>query len=183
MVRGDNVDLPERFRELTLLLYNTSIPLATLDARVAPLLSRDVEFQDPCIMAHGRHKFRIGMRGFHCAFRFRFEIFQLAVRMNQDDSGGRAMVDGVMHLRPLWFYAYPLRTILVYDFVMTKKDPAFLITRLEEMWSLGDLVQHAPLVGPLYQAGRRLSGYLFTGLFFLSCLGKEGGHEQRQGPA
>lgn len=163
-------ELEERFRELTLLMYDTSVPIPTLEERVYPYLAPDIEFVDPWILARGRGKFETGLRGFHCVIRFDFDIFQLAVRMNERGDGGRAMVDGVMNLRQLRFYTYPLRTILVYDFRLTEGDGALQITRLEEMWSFADMIANAPLVGRLYDGVfRRGAGYFFTAMFWLSC--------------
>ncbi len=76
-----------------------------------PYLAPDVTFTDPWLTAHGRGRFRIGLRGFHCVIRFDFDIFQLAVTLNERGDGGRVIVDGVMNLRQLRFYTYPLRTI------------------------------------------------------------------------
>src|SRR5262249_8757521 len=101
-----HAEIAAKIRELTLLLYDTSVPLATLEERVVPYLSPRVAFIDPWIIARGRRKFRIGLRGFHCAIRFDFEIKQLAVEL--DGRRGRALVEGVMNLRQLRVYTYPL---------------------------------------------------------------------------
>jgi len=162
-------ELEERFREFTLLMYTTSVPLDELSVRVVPYLAPNIEFIDPVIRARGAEKFRIGLLGFHCAFRFDFDIFQLNVSMSERGDRGRALVDGVMNLRQLRVYTYPLRTILAFDFVMTGRGEGFEITRLEEIWSFGDLIQNAPLLGTLYAGFRFLSGYFFTGFFWLSC--------------
>jgi hypothetical protein len=78
-------------------------------------------------------------------------------------------VDGVMNLRQLRFYTYPLRTILVYDFAVTADG--LRIRRLEEMWSFADMIANAPLlVGRLYQgAFRPLAGAFFVRAFRLAC--------------
>jgi hypothetical protein len=162
-------ELETRFRELTLLMYDTSIPIPVLEERVVPYLAPDVVFVDPWLIARGRERFAIGLRGFHCAFRFDFEIVQVAVTPNAGGDGGRALVDGVMNLRQLRFYTYPLRTILAYDF--TLRGGELRIERLEEMWSFGDMIANAPLlVGRLYQrAFRPAAGAFFTVFFWLSC--------------
>ncbi|XYI02655.1 hypothetical protein ACMHYB_24030 [Sorangium sp. So ce1128] len=163
-------EIGERFRELTLLMYTTSVPLDELREQVYPYLAPDVEFIDPWIRARGAGKFRIGLLGFHCAFLFDFDIFQINVSMNERGDGGRVLVDGVMNLRQLRVYTYPLRTLLVYDFVMTKGGEGFEITRQEEMWSFGDMIQNAPLIGTCYEGFRFVSGYFFAGFFWLSCV-------------
>ena len=67
---------------------------------------------------------------------------------------------------------YPLRTLLVYDYVTTKTGSGLQIVRLEEIWSLGDLVENAPLISALYRAARTVNGYVLSGLFWLGCLVK-----------
>ena len=59
------------------------------------------------VRGRGFDKIRVGLRGFHTAFKFHFDITQLSVQ------NGRALIDGVMHLRPFGSYSYPLRTVLV----------------------------------------------------------------------
>ena len=171
-------ELEDRFRELTLLMYDTRVPLAALEARVVPYLGPDVVFVDPWLVAHGKDRFRIGARGFHCAFRFDFDIFQVGVTLDDRGDGGRALVDGVMNLRQLGFYTYPLRTILHYNF--TLPEGRLQIERLEEMWSFGDMIASLPLgVGWLYRNGfRPAAGHFFTAFFWLSCA-LRGGPEGR----
>ena len=144
-------DLEARFRNLSLLLYDTDVDPAVVDAEVAPLLDRNVRFTDPWQQASGRDKYRIGAAGFHAMFRFKLEIRQVGVQLADDGAGGRAMVDGVMHLRPLGrLINYPLRTILVYDFVLS--DTAKLrILAHEEMWSIADMIAAMPVTGMLYR--------------------------------
>jgi hypothetical protein len=75
-----------------------------------------------------------------------------------------------MNLRQLVVYTYPLRTLLRYDFTLTDDSAGFHITRLEEMWSFGDMIANAPLVGRLYDGlFRPAAGQLFLGIFRLSC--------------
>jgi hypothetical protein len=161
--------MEDRFRELTLLMYDTSVPIPVLEERVLPYLAPDIEFLDPWVDVHGKRTVEIGLRGFHCVIRFDFDIFQIAVTMNDRGDGGRAIVDGVMNLRQLVFYTYPLRTILVFDF--TLRDGEIQVHRLEEMWSFGDMIANAPLfIGRLYTRLYRPScGYFFTAMFWLSC--------------
>jgi hypothetical protein len=162
-------ELERRFAELTLLMYDTRVPLGRLEERVVPYLAPDIEFIDPWVHVRGGPIFKTGLRGFHCAIRFDFDMFQLHVQMNERGDGGRAIVDGVMNLRQLVVYRYPLRTILVYDFVLTEAGTSFQITRVEEMWSFGDMLQNLPLAGHLYELSRRGWGYLLAGLFWASC--------------
>lgn len=179
--RPDVAELSDRFRELTLLLYDTNVSLKSLAARVYPYLAPDIEFKDPLAITRGERLFKVGLRGFHCVIHFDFDIAQLDVQLNDLGDGGRVLVDGIMNLRQLYFYTYPLRTLLVYDFVMARSrdslgdrlgdrgGPSFQITRLEEMWSLGDLVENVPLIGRLYSGARQISGYILGGLFWLGC--------------
>jgi len=150
-------------------MYDTSVSLSELQEQVYPYLSKDIRFVDPFIRARGRNKFQVGLRGFHCAFLFDFRIDELRATLNERGDGGRVIVDGVMNLRSLRVYSYPLRTILVYEFVLTQGGCSLEITSQEEMWSVGDLAQNAPVLGPLYDGWRFLSGYFFTAMFWLSC--------------
>ncbi len=160
----------DQIRELTLLMYDTRVPLPVLDQRVQPRLAPSVVFEDPWVRVHGRRRFMTGLHGFHCVIRFDFDIFQLAVELNARGDGGRAIVDGVMNLRQLVVYTYPLRTTLVYDFTLTEGE-GLQITRLEEMWSFGDMIASAPLlVGRFYQdVFRPAAGHFFLAAFWLSC--------------
>ncbi len=164
-------ELESKVRELTLLLYDTSVPRAVLRARVEPYLAPDIEFVDPWLRARGAGKFKIGLHGFHCVIRFDFDVFQIGAQVDADGQRGRVMVDGVMNLRQLGFYTYPLRTILVYDVARTRAEPGLHIERLEEMWSFGDMIAEAPLlVGRFYDGVfRPAAGYFFTAAFWLSC--------------
>src|SRR6185503_2523380 len=154
--------LEERFRELTLLLYDTDVPIPVLEERVYPFIAPDILFLDPWVRVHGGRKFRNGLRGFHTIIHFDFDILQLHVRMNNRGDGGRVIVDGVMNLRQLRVYTYPLRTILVYDFVLTEGGAGLQITCLEEMWSFGDMIQNLPIIGRGYDLARLGWGYFFT---------------------
>jgi len=89
--------------------------------------------------------------------------------MNESGNGGRVLVDGIMNLGSLIVYTYPLRTILVYDFVLKNGGRDISITRVEEMWSFGDLLDNLPVIGPVYDLGRRGFGYFIAGMFWLSC--------------
>jgi hypothetical protein len=164
-------ELEARFRELTLLMYDTSVPIPVLDERVVPHLAPNIVFQDPWLIGLGRRRFEIGLRGFHCVIRFDFEIFQVGVQRSAQGDGGRAIVDGVMNLRQLGFYTYPLRTTLVYDFTLPAGGGPLQITRLEEMWSFGDMIANAPLlIGRFYRkVFRPAAGHFFTAAFWLSC--------------
>lgn len=161
--------IEERFRKLTQLMYTTSVPLRTLEEEVLPYLAPNITFTDPWLRAHGFGKYRTGLRGFHCVIHFDFDMFQINVQLNEQRDGGRVIVDGIMNLRQLRFYTYPLRTILVYDFVMTEGGESFQIVNHEEMWSFADMIQNAPLAGRFYAGFRFMAGYFFTAAFWLGC--------------
>jgi hypothetical protein len=162
-------ELERRFTELTQLLYTTSVPVPELREKVYPHLAPSIVFRDPWARASGLQQFWVGLRGFHAVIRFDFEIFQLAVELNERGDGGRVLVDGVMNLKQLVVYTYPLRTQLVYEFEITPDGESFQITSLEEMWSLGDFIANAPGVGFAYEGFRWACGYLFTGMFWLAA--------------
>ncbi|WNG24021.1 hypothetical protein F0U62_08290 [Cystobacter fuscus] len=148
--------LEERFRHLTHLLYDTRIPEHVLDEELAPYLAEDIRFIDPWQTGAGRETYRRGAAGFHCMFRFDFDIFQLNVQLEPGHEKGRVLVDGTMNLRQFdWLYVYPLRTFLAYDFSLerpyTGGEPHPLIHRHEEMWSLGDMIEAVPGVGWVYK--------------------------------
>jgi hypothetical protein len=100
------------------------------------------------------------MKGFHAMFDFRFEFHQVGVSLDAQATSGRALVDGVMHLRQSSrVFTYPLRTILRYDFTLASAAeatvPLLQITAHEEMWSLGDMIEALPLVGRIYAGAFR----------------------------
>ncbi|HEY8208681.1 MAG TPA: hypothetical protein VIG99_14425 [Myxococcaceae bacterium] len=147
--------LEERFRRITHLLYDTSVAPEDLDREIEPFLADDVRFTDPWQGEAGREKYRLGAAGFHAMFRFRFELYQLHVDLDEDGRRGRALADGVMHLQPVRFLpSYPLRTILAYELEVTDPDapggPRFLIHDHEEMWSLADMIEAVPGLGWFY---------------------------------
>ncbi len=148
--------LEERFRRVTELLYDTSVPAHVLDEEVLPFLAEDITFTDPWQRGSGRETYRRGAAGFHCMFSFDFDISQLNVQLEQGQQRGRAIVDGVMNLKQFsWLYTYPLRTILVFDFTLVTpsgsgEDVKPLIHAHEEMWSFGDMIAAVPLVGWVY---------------------------------
>ncbi len=72
-----------------------------------------------------------------------------------------------MHLRQLQLYVYPLRTTLVYD-VRLDGEGGYEVTRLDEMWSFGDLLANLPVLGEVYDAGRRAWGHFFERTFRVS---------------
>jgi hypothetical protein len=162
--------LEERFRRMTQLLYDTSVPARVLDEEVLPFLSEDVSFTDPWQRGAGRETYRRGAAGFHCMFSFDFDIFQLNVQLDEGQKKGRAIVDGVMNLKQFsWLYTYPLRTILVYDFTLVRStapggDVIPLVYAHEEMWSLGDMIAAVPGVGWVYKnLFRKAFSYGFLG--------------------
>jgi hypothetical protein len=145
--------LVSNFKQITALLYDTSFPVERMEREVAPHIAENVTFKDPWQFGKGKPAYRLGIAGFHAMFRFDFESRQVSVQLNADGNGGRALVDGVMHLKQFEIlFVYPLRTLLVFDFNLpTPNDPAnFLITAHEEMWSVGDMIEAAPLVGGFY---------------------------------
>jgi len=167
MVPGDRADetrpqrealireLEARFHHLTDLLYDTRVPPQRLDDEVLPFLAEEVTFKDPWQSASGRDRYTVGMKGFHAMFDFRFEFHQVGVSLHAPGTGGRALVDGVMHLRrSSRVFTYPLRTILRYDFTLSSPaavaGPGLRITAHEEMWSLGDMIEPLPLIGRIY---------------------------------
>lgn len=159
--------LEERMLRIVTLMYDTGVSLDVLEQEVCPYLAPNVAFKDPVLRAEGFNKIRIGMRGFHCAFKFELDIHQFAVKL--DGQRGRVLVDAHMNLRSVPGYMYPLRTTLVYDFVVDHDgDP--LIENIEEMWPIGDLFANAPLgIGLLYgRLLRRISGAGFLGFFWLT---------------
>lgn len=148
--------LEERFRWLTVALYDTSVPPTEVDAAIRPYLDERIRFVDPWQTESGVGKYRLGLAGFHTMFRFHFELMQLAVTVDADGRTGRCIADGVMHLKqfaPL--LTYPLRTILTYEFTVDDagddaRPVAFRIHRHEEMWSFGDMLAAVPVTGLLY---------------------------------
>jgi hypothetical protein len=163
-------ELEERLRTIVGLMYDTRVPLDVLDEKVCPYLAPGVGFVDPWIRARGFQRFRAGLRGFHCAFRFELDVHQLAAQVSPDGRRGRALVEGMMNLRSVPGLVYPLRTILVLEFdVGADGEPR--LTDLEEMWSLADMIRHLPGgIGRLYQDVFRVwSGRFFSGFFWLAC--------------
>jgi hypothetical protein len=146
--------LEDRFRRISLALYDTSVPADILDREVLPYLADDVRFTDPWQQGAGRETYRKGAAGFHCMFRFDFDIFQLNVQLDEQAKKGRAIVDGVMNLKQLSpLVTYPLRTILVYEF--TGLEPAAVqIHEHIEMWSFGDMIEAVPLAKTPYKLFR-----------------------------
>ncbi|MBI5611054.1 MAG: hypothetical protein HY902_19435 [Deltaproteobacteria bacterium] len=158
-------DLEHRFRQLSELLYDTSVDPKLADAAIAPLLADDVTFTDPWQQASGRDKYRLGIAGFHAMLRFKLDIWQLSVQLSEDARRCRVLVDGVMQLQPLGaWYTFPLRTQLVYD-CSVAADGTPTVHAHEEMWSFGDLLAAVPLGGALY---RRLFRPAFARGFLLA---------------
>lgn len=142
--------LEARFKEVSLLLYDTSVRPERLEREVMPYIADDVLFVDPWQSEGGRQRYRVGLAGFHAMFRFHLSIRQVNVTLNEAEDGGSALVDGVMHLRqfaPL--LTYPLRTILRYDFTLDGDEPRIFFH--EEMWSFGDMIEAVPWLGSWYR--------------------------------
>jgi hypothetical protein len=163
----------EQIRRIVTLMYDTGVPLDQLEREVLPYLAAEVSFVDPAVSGRGFDKIRVGLRGFHTAFKFHFDITQMSVQ--NVEGRGRALIDGVMHLRPVGSYTYPLRTVLVYEFTL-RDDGAVRVTSIEEMWPVGDLLANAPLgLGKLYgKAFRTVSGMGFLGFFWLTTVLRRG---------
>jgi hypothetical protein len=159
----------EQIRRIVTLMYDTGVPLDELEREVCPYLAAEVSFVDPAVRARGFDKIRVGLRGFHAAFKFHFDIAQLSVQL--DSGKGRALIDGTMHLRSVPGYSYPLRTVLIYEFTL-REDGAVRITSIEELWPLGDLLANAPLgLGALYgRVFRTVSGIGFLAFFRLATV-------------
>ena len=166
-------ELAVTFRRLSERLYDTSVPMSTLDDEVTPYLDPHVTFTDPWQHGAGIERYRLGLAGFHSMFRFTLEIQQLSVTVDTERANGRAIVDAIMHLKPVAFLpSYPLRTILTYTFRLVPEDGAhpFRITAHEEMWSVGDMVAAVPGLGTLYgKIFRRGFSYAFLGASYLSA--------------
>lgn len=142
--------LEARFKQLSLLLYDTSVRPERLEREVMPYIGRDVVFVDPWQTEGGRERYRAGLSGFHAMFRFHLEIRQVNVTLNDAQDGGSAILDSVMQLRQLApVLTYPLRTILRYDFVIENNEPRIFYH--EEMWSFGDMLEAVPVFGTFYR--------------------------------
>lgn len=55
-------ELEPLFRQLTLLRYDTGVPMAVLDAEVMPYVADDVTFTDPWQTGGGRAQYRLATR-------------------------------------------------------------------------------------------------------------------------
>lgn len=168
--------LTERFRRISEVLYDTSLPSPEVDAEIRPFLDEKVTFLDPWQHEMGVEKYRLGLAGFHTLFRFHFELHQIGVQLDEKGKRGRAFVEGVMHLKQFErVFTFPLRTILVYHFLVTDpgkagREPKFLIQRHEEMWSFADLIAGVPGIGWIYtKLFRRGFAYAFLGASWLSA--------------
>jgi hypothetical protein len=149
--------LEAHFRRLTRALYDTDVPAPEVDAQVLPYLDPQVSFVDPWQHGVGVAKYRLGLAGFHTMLKFHFELAQLNVTYEPSTRSGRALVDGIMQLKLLEpLHVYPLRTILVFDFVVSDeggegREPKFLIRAHEEMWSFADMIAAVPGIGWAYR--------------------------------
>ncbi|WP_437808855.1 hypothetical protein [Sorangium sp. So ce1078] len=168
MPRLGLADLEDRFRRLSLLMYDTSVPIATLEKEVYPYLSPGIEFVNPWRRVRGVETYQVDLSGARGGARFDLDISQLSVRLGEPRDAGRALVDGTLYLRLFPRCAYPVRMILTYDFDMIDGGESFRVTRHEESWRIGDILRHAPLIGRSYDVFRSCSGYLFTGAVLLS---------------
>ena len=164
-------ELEDKFRRIASALYDTSLSPEVLDAEVTPYLADDVVFTDPWQTGRGKSNYRQGAAGFHAMFKFELDISQVNVQLRDGDSAGRAIVDGIMHLRqfaPL--LTYPLRTILVFDFTLDENGTPSIHAH-EEMWSIGDMLAAVPALGwayktwfrPAFSKGFLLASRVFAG--------------------
>lgn len=161
-------DIERRFRRMTLLMYNTSVPASILAEEVYPYLAPDIEFVNPWRRVRGAETYQTDLFGTHHGARFDLDIAQMNVRLSERRDAGRVLVDSTLSLRLLPRRAYPLRLILTYDFEMLEEGERFHVTRHEEMWSVGDILQNLPVAGRCYDVLRSLLGYAFTGAVMLS---------------
>jgi len=168
--------LERQFGVINQLLYTTNVPNAELEHKVLPYIADDVVFKDPWQEGGDKKMYSVGMKGFHNMLHFDFDTYQLGVKLNDDGTAGRCMIDGVMNLKQFsWIYTFPLRTIVVYDFRMLssyrEEEPRFEIFHHEEMWSYTELIDGIPGVGWVYKnMFRPAFGHLFFGASYLSCL-------------
>eukprot|EP00026_Physarum_polycephalum_P017471 Phypoly_transcript_18708.p1 GENE.Phypoly_transcript_18708~~Phypoly_transcript_18708.p1 ORF type:complete len:237 (+),score=27.22 Phypoly_transcript_18708:51-713(+) len=147
--------LAAKITEISNTLYSTDVTPKDMEP-LHHYFSKDIFFKDPWQQGGGIDKYTAGMNAFHSMLNFDFTDFQAAVTLEEKKRGknyieGRAMIDGVMHLRQFsWIYTYPLRTILVYKLrvfldesgniqVSKKDDINFQIYFHEEMWSFGGI--------------------------------------------
>lgn len=172
-------ELEAQFRRLTHALYDTDVPAPEVDAQVRPYLDQHVSFVDPWQHGVGLAKYRLGLAGFHTMLKFHFELAQLNVTYEPSTRSGRAIADGIMKLKLLEpIHVYPLRTILVFDFVVTDeggegREVKFLIRAHEEMWSFADMIAAVPGIGWLYRnVFRRGFAYGFLGASWLTARAK-----------
>jgi hypothetical protein len=63
-------------------MYDTGVSLQQLESEVCPYLSPTISFVDPVLRATGFKRIRIGLRGFHCAFKFDLDIRQMSIELS-----------------------------------------------------------------------------------------------------
>lgn len=127
-------ELEKRFDRITMLLYNTNVRFKELE-ELRPFIDHKITFEDAWQRISGSKLFWIELKGFHSAIYFDFKVLQLNVSLDSRRNEGRCMVDGFMNLKQLRLYTYPLRTVLIYKFRLTRNGTHFLITDLEELWA------------------------------------------------
>lgn len=149
--------LEAQFNRVVKLQYDTSVPPQEVHNFMEPLIADNVEFKDPWQRGFGKQRYLLGQKGFHDMFYFDFTVHQLNVDVSSDLTRGRAMVDGVMNLRQLQIYTYPLRTILVYEFDLEcEQEVKLRIHHHQEMWSFGDMIENLPIIGSAYNLFRKV---------------------------
>jgi hypothetical protein len=160
-------ELEEYFRKFTLDMYNTWVSFEKMEEDCIKFVHEDIVFKDPWQNIFGIKNYGNAAKGFHSGIYFDFDIHQVNISMNEKQDRGRCIIDGNMNLKQFQFYSYPLRTILVYDFVMVDDGSHFLITLHEEMWSFGDMIENLPLgIGKFYNGFRYLMGQFVLWMFF-----------------
>jgi hypothetical protein len=160
-------ELEKKFKTIFNVSYNTNVPIPVMEKEMLPYLHEDIGFKDAWQEGRGIKGYVDGMHGFHSMFTFESEIYQVSVALDKDGKSGRAIVDGVMNIKPLkWFWVYALRVIIVYHFdviSIDNKEIKFVIRDHEEMWSFGDMIRSVPVIGYLYSFWfRRLFAYGFN---------------------
>lgn len=159
--------LEEKFRQITLHFYDTWISYGDMQKECFPFIHEEVIFKDPWQTVVGIKNYWNAAKGFHSSIFFDFDIHQLNISLNDKKDRGRCIVDGTMNLKQLQLYTYPLRTILVYDFVVVGDGNQFVITFHEEMWSFADMIENLPLgIGKIYNGFRYFMGQVFFVWFF-----------------
>jgi len=186
--------LNKEFRDIVHMQYHTDIDPMEIETKLAHKIAQAITFRDFWQIGQGRDSYLMGLKGFHTMLKLRFKIIQSNIQlrnisndiklhrykkeheeMKMAKCAGRFMADGIMYLHLLEKIGivYPLRTILVYDFLITRLSPEdrevdYVITHHEEMWSLSDMIEAIPGIGRIYDGFRRLFCFGFLTASFFS---------------